>query len=274
MNIKEIKAKNIITKSNLPNTDYVINPYLGCSHKCLYCYACFMKRFSNHSESWGDFVDIKINAPDLIPSNTDKYKGKPIFLSSVTDPYLHFEKKYELTRNILKKLIPLQPKLGIQSKSALLSRDIDLFKQFKEIEVGMSISSLNDNIRKEIEPFTSSVKEKLDCLKKLKEAGLKTYVFIGPILPEITDWKKIIEATSEYVDFYYLENLNIKGSIWQAVYSWLLDYHPDLIPLYEEIYSKGNNYWDLMESEIKSFSKANIIDVKICFHHTKRYINT
>jgi DNA repair photolyase len=86
MQIREIKAKSIIAKSNLPATEYVINPYVGCNHACLYCYARFMKRFTGHVENWGEFVDVKINAADLIPAETDKYKNKSIFLSSVTDP--------------------------------------------------------------------------------------------------------------------------------------------------------------------------------------------
>lgn len=120
MKIKEIKAKSIIVKSNLPEGDFVINPYTGCSHGCLYCYARFMKRFTNHPEPWGEFVDVKINAPDLIPEDTDKYKDRSITIGSVTDPYLPLEAKYKLTRRILEKLIPLQPRLDIITKSDLV----------------------------------------------------------------------------------------------------------------------------------------------------------
>ena len=104
MKIKEIKAKSIIVKSNLPDSDFVINPYTGCGHSCLYCYARFMKRFTNHSEPWGDFVDVKINAPELIPENTEKYRNKTMVIGSVTDSYQPLEKKYKLTRQFLKNL--------------------------------------------------------------------------------------------------------------------------------------------------------------------------
>jgi len=115
--IKEISSKNIIAKSNLPSADYVINPYVGCSHSCIYCYARFMKRFTGHDEKWGKFIDAKINAIDLIPNQSTKYIGKSVFLSSVTDPYMPIEKKYELTRGILKKLISLQPDITLLTKS-------------------------------------------------------------------------------------------------------------------------------------------------------------
>ena len=97
--IKQIQASSIITSSNLPDADYVINPYVGCTHSCLYCYARFMKRFTDHTEKWGEFVDVKLNAPELIParssknSKSSKYSGKSIFLSSVTDAYMPLERK-------------------------------------------------------------------------------------------------------------------------------------------------------------------------------------
>ena len=88
MKIKEIKAKSILVKSNLPGADYVINPYIGCMHACKFCYARFMKRFTGHKEEWGDFVDVKINALDLIPKDTKKYRNKLVVLGSTTDPYI------------------------------------------------------------------------------------------------------------------------------------------------------------------------------------------
>lgn len=267
MQIREIKAKSIIVKSNLPEADYVINPYVGCMHSCIYCYARFMKRFTNHKEPWGKFVDVKINAPDLIPEETDKYKNKSIFLSSVTDPYLPLERKYKLTRKILKKLIFLEPKIGIQTKSDLVLRDIDLLKQFKDCAVGFTITSLDDKLRQEIEPLTSSPEARIIALKKLKKAGISTYVFIGPIMPYLTDWKKIILKTKNYSDLFMFENLNVRGNIWPSVETWLKNKHQELLQKYKEIYFTKNSYWDKVESEIKKFCKEQKIKGEIYFHH-------
>lgn len=228
-----------------------------------------MKRFTGHTEPWGKFVDAKINAPDLIPEKTSKYKGKSIFLSSVTDPYLSFERKYRLTRKILEKLIPLQPNLGIQTKSDLIARDIDLLKQFNYCEAGLTITTTDDSIRREVEPYTSSVENKIEALKKLKEAGIKTYVFIGPILPFLTDWKAIMLKTKKYADFYMLENLNVKGSVWDSIKIWLKQKHPELLKKYEKIYFTKNNYWNDIEKEIEDFCKKGDIDCRIYFHHGK-----
>lgn len=268
--IKEIKTSSIITKSNLPDADYVINPYVGCMHSCIYCYARFMKRFTGHTEEWGKFVDVKVNAPDLIPTKTSKYKGKLIFLASVTDAYLPLERKYQLTRKILEKLIPLQVNLGMQTKSDLLVRDIDLLKQFKNCEVGLTITTLDDSLREEIEPFTSSVQNRIKALEKLKEAGIKSYVFIGPILPFLTDWKKIILATKHSSDLYMFENLNIRGDIWSSVKKWLNERRPKLLEDYERVYFSKNNYWSKMEEEIKQFCQEQKVNYRIYFHHGKK----
>ena len=114
MKINEVLTKNIITKSNLPDADFVISPYIGCTHSCIYCYARFMKRFTGHKEKWGQFVDVKINSAETIPKISKKIKHKSVFMSSVTDPYLHIENKYQITRKILSKIVPLEPNLSIQ----------------------------------------------------------------------------------------------------------------------------------------------------------------
>lgn len=264
--IREIEVKSIISQSSL-DVDFVINPYVGCLHGCLYCYARFMKRFTDHPEPWGQFLDIKINAPELISEKSKKYKNCSIMLSSVTDPYQPMERKYELTHKILKKLIPLEPKLCILTKSDLVLRDIDLLKQFKDCEVGISLSVLDDKIRKEIEPQANSVQRRLNALKLLKKSGLKTFIFISPIFPELTDWQKIIRQVREDVDFFMFENLNIRPSNWLSVKNWLKKFHPDLLKKYFEIYFSLNKYWNVIEKEIFLYGQKNNLDFRIYFHH-------
>ena len=269
LKIKEIKAKSIITKTQLPEGDFVINPYIGCMHGCIYCYARFMKRFTGHTEPWGAFVDAKINAADLIPTDVKKYKGKRITLSSVTDAYQPVELKYKLTRKILEKLIPLQPHVDIMTKSDLVLRDIDVIKQFKDCVVAFSILTLNDAVRKELEPLTSPIKRRIAALEKIHKAGIPTIVFISPIFPEITDWKEIINRTKTFVDEFWFENLNLYPSIGKEINKFLKKYNPALIARYEQIYADGN-YWVAEEQKIREFCKKNKINYKIYFHHKRR----
>ena len=127
MKINLRPAKSIITKSNIPSLDYVINPYTGCQHGCLYCYAEFMIRFTDHKgDKWGQFLDVKTF--DLNKIKPERYEGKRILLSSVTDPYIPLELKYENTRKILEKLVSTPAEVIILTKSKFVVRDIDIFK--------------------------------------------------------------------------------------------------------------------------------------------------
>jgi len=268
MKVKEIKAKSIIVKSNLPEGDYVINPYIGCQHGCVFCYARFMKRFTGHKEPWGSFVDVKINAHDLIKDK--KYEKKYITLGSVTDCYQPLDKKYKLTRKILKKLIPLQPHIDILTKSDLVVRDIDLLKRFKHSMVAISLSSLDDKMRRELEPLAPSLDRRIKALKKLHRTGIYSVIFISPLLPEITNWKQIINKTRSFIDEYWFENLNLYPSIKDNIYRFLKRNKPELIKKYDKIYSKNSKYWYEIEKEIREFCDKNKIKFRIYFHHAAK----
>ena len=136
MVIKDIDVKSIITKSNIPASEYAVNPYVGCAHACRYCYASFMKRFTNHSEPWGSFVDVK-HWGNI--KNKEKYRGKKFFLSSVTDPYQPIEKTVGNTRRFLEQMQGSGIRLSLSTKSDLILRDLDLLKTFPEVRVSFSI---------------------------------------------------------------------------------------------------------------------------------------
>lgn len=265
--IKEIKAKSIIVKSKLPDADYVINPYIGCQHSCIYCYSEFMKRFTNHHEKWGTFIDVKISAPQLIKAN-GQYHNKNIFLSSTTDPYQPLEAKYKLTRQILEKLVPEQPIIEILTKSRLVTRDTDLFKKFDNITIGISLSTLNEKYSQELEPYASLPKLRLEALKQCKAAGLRTYVFISPIFPYITELEKIIELSNPYVDYFMFENLNLRSTNKSKVYDFIKKNNPNLLDKYKEIYEgKNHKYWQELEIKIKDICKKYNKEARIYFHH-------
>lgn len=267
LKIKEVEVKGIITKTNLPGADFVINPYTGCRHGCIYCYAEFMKKYTGHQEKWGDFIDVKINAPDLVDAH-GQYKGKVIFFSSVTDPYQPIEAKYQLTRKVLEKLVEEQPIIDILTKSALVTRDIDIFKKFKEIEIGVSISTLDEKLSRQLEPFASPPKLRLEAIRKLKEEGLKTWVFISPIFPYITEVEEIIREAAPHVDYFMFENLNVRANNRSRIFNFISRNKPDLLPQYKEIFdAKNNSYWDQMQMFIVDTCRKYKKDYQICFHH-------
>lgn len=257
---KEVVVKDLVTKSNLPASDYVINPYVGCPHGCRYCYACFMKRFTNHSEAWGSFIDIKRCDK---PISKKKLQGKSVFLSSVTDCYNPFEGKYENTRKILEQLISIDCELNISTKSQLILRDIDLLKQCKNLKVSVSVNTLDEQFKSDMDR-ASSIGKRLETIETLHENGIYTVLFMSPIFPGITDYKEIIVKTHRFVDEYWFENLNLRGSYKQDILSYIKNAYPQLVELYDEIYVKGNmGFWNNLSVEIEEY----------CVEHSIKYIN-
>lgn len=147
--IIKTKAKEIFTKTKLPGADYVINQYVGCEHQCLYCYAKFIGKWKPRDYGkWGKWVEAKINAPELAKK---RIKGN-VFMSSISDPYQPIEKELKLTRQILENLNK-NADLSILTKSDLALRDINLFKKFKNISVGLTIFSNQHSKDKSAESF-------------------------------------------------------------------------------------------------------------------------
>lgn len=263
---KEIETKDYLTKSNLPSSDYVINPYVGCSHGCKYCYASFMKRFTGHKEKWGTFIDIKRCDKKI---DIKKIENKTIFLSSVTDCYNKSEEKYELTRTILKQLVNSNCNLNISTKSKLIIRDLDLLKQMKNVIVSISINTLNEEFKNDMDS-ASSIKDRLNTLKKLHDNGIYTVLFMSPIFPYITDFKEIIESSDDYIDEYWFENLNLRGEYKTEILAYIKTKYPQLVDQYNDIYNRGKEqYWYELSKEIEEYCKNNNIKYKNYFYHKK-----
>lgn len=253
--IKEIEVKSIINKTNIPVGDYAVNPYVGCTHACKYCYACFMKRFTNHGEPWGTFLDVKFWPPI---QNPKKYDGRELFFGSVTDPYLPQEEAYRRTQTLLKQLQGSGVKLSIQTKSDLVLRDLDLIKTFSDVRVGFSINTLDEDFKNDMDGAVS-IERRLKAMKTLHDAGIRTTCFISPIFPGITDVEEIVSRVKEQCNLIWLENLNLRDSRNRGV---IMDYirkkHPKLLPLYQEIYQCGSRlYWEALDTGLRSYAKEN-----------------
>jgi len=203
MIVREILAKSILSKSQV--YDYAVNAYVGCSHSCGYCYAAFMKRFTGHKEKWGEFVDVKINAPEVLAGELKKKRRGRVWLSGVCDPYQAAEKKYRLTRKCLEVLLENQWPVTIQTKSSLVLRDIELLGQFNDIEVGFSITTADDKIRKLLEPGASPIRARVDALAVLHSKGIRTFAMIAPLLPGA---EKLSDMLAGAVDFVLVDRLN------------------------------------------------------------------
>ena len=269
MIIKNIEVNDYLTKSNLPASDYVINPYVGCTHGCKYCYASFMKRFTGHNEEWGEFIDIKHCDKKI---NLKKISKKNVFLSSVTDCYNELEEKNLITRNILEQLVNSDCYLSISTKSKLILRDIDILKKIKNLTVSMSINTLDEKFRDDMDN-ASSIKDRLETLKKLHENSIYTVLFMSPIFPYITEWKEIIELSKEFIDEYWFENLNLRGNYKTYILNYIKENYSNIYPKYLEIYNnKDNSYWESLDKEINKYCDENNIKYINYFYH-KELVN-
>lgn len=209
MLVKEIHAKTILSVSKI--YDYVINPYTGCQHACSYCYARFMKRFSGHREPWGRFVDVKINAPDLLRKVINKKKPGKVWISGVCDPYQPVEAKYKLTHQCLEILALHNWPVVIQTRSRLVLRDMDILKKIQNLEVGLSITTADDTIRKLFEPYAPAIKDRIMTLDTLHRAGIRTYAMIAPILPGA---ERLVELLAGKVDYLMADRMNYNYADW------------------------------------------------------------
>ena len=254
------RVKDYLNKTKLASLDYVINPYVGCPNKCLYCYAAYMASFSKHSEQWGEFIDIK-RTPKKI--NIFKIKNKKVMISTVTDPYNSYEQKYGVTRMIMEQLAKSEAFISVVTKSRLVLRDIDLFKKMKNVEVVISFSTIDENIKNKLELNSSSIADRIETLKELKHNNIKTVVFISPIIPGITDFRSIIEATKDFADEYWFDRLNLRSSFKTKMFNFINQEYPALKSLYDYIYNQKNyNYFDDVNTEISDYCRKNNIVYK------------
>ncbi len=241
MIVKEIQSKTILSASQV--YPYVINAYRGCQHSCSYCYAHFMKRFTGHQEPWGQFVDIKINAPELLKKEITRKEPDRVWVSGVCDPYQPLEGKYKLTGQCLEILAEHGWPVTIQTRSPLVLRDIDVIKTGKHFEVGFSVTTADDAIRKLFEPNAPPIQQRLRALDELHKQGIRTFAMIAPILPGA---EQLPEMLAGKVDDVILDRMNYHYADW--VYK-----------RYNMLDKLSDEYFDQTESLLRSqFDQSGI----------------
>jgi len=201
--VKEIQAKSVLTSSKI--YPWVINPYTGCGHGCSYCYARFMKRVTGHREPWGEFVDVKINAPRILEKEVRKKKRDRVWVSGVCDPYQPLEARYQLTRQCLEILVRNSWPVIIQTRSPLVLRDLDIIRSASDIEAGFSITTADDRIRQIFEPHAPPVEERIKALDILHREGVRTYAMIAPVLPGA---EGLVQLLKGKVDYVFIDRMN------------------------------------------------------------------
>jgi DNA repair photolyase len=250
LSISEVNASSILTPQRVGSLasryDFTINPYAGCAFACSYCY---VPKFpgSHHFSEWGNWVQVKINAPELIRNERAQVFGSRIFFSSATDPYQYLELKYRLTRRCLQELLLYRPsQLTLHTRSHLMLQDLDLLKSFGDgLRVGVSITTDDDAIRKKFEPRAPSISRRLQLIEKLHEAGIRVYASIAPLLP--CHPERFARLLGEMVDSVWVGEMNYPE----------INRRPDLLKEYASFFEQSN-YQKAIDTILGAFDDSPI----------------
>ena len=235
--VRETVCKSILNRSGL--SDYSLNCYTGCTHACAYCYARFMQRFHPHDEPWGAFVDVKVNAVEVLKRQLRRAEPGTVFVSSACDGWQPVEAEWKLTRRCCQLLLERGFQVHVLTKSALVLRDLDVFVGHPA-SIGITLTTLDEQLRSQWEPGAASVEERLAVIKAVRDAGLQTSVMFGPLLPFLSDSQASIDALLEQaadlgVDRIWVDAINPRPRVWPAIADLLRAKFPELLQPYRKI---------------------------------------
>lgn len=256
----ETECKTALSPSGL--YDYALNPYRGCYHSCVYCYAPAILR---ERREWGSFVEVKRNIPSVIAKETKTKKKGVVGISTVTDAYQPIETEREVTRRCLEVLLKCDFPICIQTKSSLVLRDIDLIRQFANKEVGFTITSMDEAARKVFEPNSSPIDERIKALSQLSDEGIETWVFIGPILPGITEKgleTLVTKMAGAGVKTIMVDKFRAKPGLRGRVEKAYREAYPEHL---ENFLSADDAYYRSVEREISSLAEKHGLRCVACF---------
>ena len=249
MTIREIQCKSVLSETGLP-ADYAINCYVGCAHACAYCYARYMKRFTGHAEPWGAFVDVRVNAPEVLAKEVRRKQPASVILSSVCDGWQPLEAKYEVSRRCVEILVQHGWHISILTKSALVRRDLPLLEGAGEsapslplgeqaparrpADLGMTLTTLDDRLSRIVEPGASTGRERLEALRDAAARGIEVWAFLGPFLPGLTDTRENLEPLLAAVatlplSHVYTDRVNFRSGVASSLRAMARQHFPHLL---------------------------------------------
>ncbi len=256
---KEILAKTVLSRSGIG--DYSVNCYVGCMHGCVYCYARFMRKFTDHAEPWGKFLDVKINAPLVLSNEVRRKKRGRVFVSSVCDGWQPIEMRYKLTRQCVRILVEAGFHTSILTKSKLVRRDFDILQGYQNCDVGCTLTTTDESLRFRIEPGASPTWERIRVLEEACERGIKAWTFLGPFLPGLTDTDESLDRLMGAIAPLPLEHvcadkLNMRPGVWGSIIRFLNKYDSRMIDWYEKLFFDEETHEQYRQSLVARLQAA------------------
>ncbi|HBT20343.1 MAG TPA: radical SAM protein [Peptococcaceae bacterium] len=265
-------CKTALVKTGIPGYRFCLNPYVGCSHGCRYCYADTVLRFSGCSEKWGEFATAKINFPEVLRHELTRkrsFEGK-IIVGTVTDAYQPAEKKFGLTRKSLETIADLWPhaELDLLTKSHLVVRDVDVLKKLKNCSIGFTITLRDDDVASVLEPGAAAPSKRFSAAEKLAAEGIKVWAFIAPVLPGLTDAPGVLEnivldLKEAGVEEIYFDSLNPYPASIQRLKAVYRENFPGAQKHLEYYLSSPKGYLKRLFQELASLSKKTGLSLRM-----------
>ncbi len=262
MNIMTCAEKVILKSCSLKNINYQIDPYIGCSHYCYYCYALQYAK-----TNWTERIVVHENIIEKLSDELKDLHPQKIYLGHHTDPYQPHEKHLIQTRKVLDLLLEKNFSVSILTKSDLVLRDKYLLKNMDNASVSVSVAFTNNTIRKLFEHNTIDTELRINALAELKEQGIKTNALICPVIPYVTDVIELIrmlESCAGTIWIYRLSILNESDVYWQNIEPVLNKNFPNTKDLIKHaIFNKNHNFWNILRSELELIKKERKLDLRI-----------
>ncbi len=219
---RKIRVKRALSRSGLPDLDYALNPYVGCFHSCIYCYGRHYTRYEEVRRRWGSFVLIKENIVEVLKKEVLRLRKGVVGVATITDPYQPIEASEELSRASIDALLKSGFKVDVQTKSPMVVRDIDIFSSNRErVEVGITITTMNDHVASIVEPNAPPPSRRADALRELHRSRIKTWVFLGPIIPGVNDdvstISDVVDVAAETASLLIYDWLRVKEGVKESL---------------------------------------------------------
>jgi DNA repair photolyase len=257
LKISEVTCRSALVKSGIEGVDYALNPYIGCQHACVYCYAEFMKKYTNHKEDWGEFVDAKVNIVERLRHQARKTKLGRVQMGTVTDAYQPIEERFRLARECLEVLADSDLPVTVQTKSDLVLRDTDILKKMRDREVGLTITCPDPEMERLFEPGAPDLERRFEALRGLVKSGIPTYVFFGPILPFFSDHPESLlllfkRLRKTGVKKIYLDKMNYLKGKRKKISRILGGKFPHALRFYDGVMEREDEYTEWLKVTLTS----------------------
>jgi DNA repair photolyase len=273
MEIKEVKALRILNPTAIDLGDYVINPYRGCGYSCLYCYARFSKTALKDSRKWGDYVDVRINAPELLYREIRKKKPEKVLLGSTTECFSPVCRRNNVMRDILDILNENGVFYSILTRSPLIGDYLEQIKKGFCNKIFFTVNNFDKKLKKVLEPRSPAFTERIESINRLKWNGIEVIPYFSPVLPGISDIPGMFSMFPRAGEIGF-EGLNFKLGNINRIIMEIKELYPRISLMYEKMKKDRDIYdrvWDSVRKEVFEYSSVYGTAYDLFIHDLEGY---